>query len=259
MKYDDVSVSRVIIENYMRKLLDALELDVAVVGAGPAGMVCAYYLARSGAKVAVFEKKLSPGGGMWGGGMTFNEIVVGPQAKELLDEFGIRASGCDMGYTADSVEATGAIIKAAAAHAPIFNLLSCEDVAVQDDKITGVVLNSSAVVAAGLHVDPLTVSSKFVVEATGHDCCVARILCERHAYKLLTETGAVMGEGAMWAERGEQAVVENTREIYPGVWAAGMAANAIFGAPRMGPIFGGMLLSGRKCAEEIEKRLKVQG
>ncbi len=30
-----------------------------------------------------------------------------------------------------------------------------------------------------------------------------------------------------------------------------MAANAVMGAPRMGPIFGGMLLSGEKVAREI--------
>ncbi len=256
MKIDDVTVSRAIIENYMGKLLDALELDVAIVGAGPAGMVCAYNLARSGAKVAIFEKKLSPGGGMWGGGMTFNEIVVGPEAKEILDEFGITSREYASVFTADSVEATGAIIGAAAREARIFNLLSCEDVAVENDKVTGIVLNNSAVAAAGLHVDPLTIRSKFVVDATGHESVVAHILCDRHNYKLFTETGRVMGEGAMWAERGEETVVENSREIYPGVWAAGMAANAIFGAPRMGPIFGGMLLSGRKCAQEIEKQLK---
>jgi len=37
-----------------------------------------------------------------------------------------------------------------------------------------------------------------------------------------------------------------------------MAANAVFGAPRMGPIFGGMLLSGQKVARLIAERLKGQ-
>jgi thiamine thiazole synthase len=34
-----------------------------------------------------------------------------------------------------------------------------------------------------------------------------------------------------------------------------MACNAVFGAPRMGPIFGGMLMSGKKVAELINERL----
>jgi len=35
----------------------------------------------------------------------------------------------------------------------------------------------------------------------------------------------------------------------------GMCANAVFGGPRMGPIFGGMLLSGRKVAQELTKKV----
>ncbi|MBU4194293.1 MAG: ribose 1,5-bisphosphate isomerase, partial [Actinobacteria bacterium] len=41
----------------------------------------------------------------------------------------------------------------------------------------------------------------------------------------------------------------NTREVYPGMMVCGMAANTVFGSPRMGAIFGGMFLSGRKVAE----------
>jgi thiamine thiazole synthase len=34
-----------------------------------------------------------------------------------------------------------------------------------------------------------------------------------------------------------------------------MCANAVIGAPRMGPVFGGMLLSGEKVAKELLKKI----
>jgi thiamine thiazole synthase len=37
-----------------------------------------------------------------------------------------------------------------------------------------------------------------------------------------------------------------------------MAANATFGSYRMGPIFGGMLLSGLKVAEQIAAQLRAE-
>jgi thiamine thiazole synthase len=40
---------------------------------------------------------------------------------------------------------------------------------------------------------------------------------------------------------------------------AGMAANATFGSYRMGPIFGGMLISGKKAAGLIASRLDEDG
>ncbi|GAH69977.1 unnamed protein product, partial [marine sediment metagenome] len=51
----------------------------------------------------------------------------------------------------------------------------------------------------------------------------------------------------MWAEVAEKKIVENTKEVYPGLIVAGMAANAVCGTHRMGPIFGGMLLSGKRA------------
>ncbi|MDY0378645.1 MAG: ribose 1,5-bisphosphate isomerase, partial [Desulfobacterales bacterium] len=67
--------------------------------------------------------------------------------------------------------------------------------------------------------------------------------------------GKIEGEKSMWAERAESLTPENTREVFPGLYVAGMAANATFGEPRMGPIFGGMLLSGEKVARELIERL----
>jgi thiamine thiazole synthase len=59
----------------------------------------------------------------------------------------------------------------------------------------------------------------------------------------------------MWADHAENQTIENTREVFPGLYVAGMAANATAGGPRMGPIFGGMLLSGEKVAAELAGRL----
>ena len=249
---DEITITRAITESYTRELLDFLEVDVAIVGAGPSGLVAAYYLAKKGKKTVIYERKLSAGGGMWGGGMMFNRIVVQAEAKEILDELGVTAKEYQQGlYVADSVEAVSTFCsRTIKAGARIFNLLTAEDVMIrEDDRIAGLVLNWSAVDIAGLHIDPLAIKSKLVIDATGHDAEICRIVARKIGPKLRTETGGVIGEKSMWAEVGEKELVKNTREVYPGLLVTGMAANAVFGRPRMGAIFGGMLLSGRKAAE----------
>ena len=86
-------VSAGIIDSYFSKLKSNLSLDAAIVGGGPSGLVAAYYLAKMGRKVALFERKLAPGGGMWGGAMMFNQIMVQQEAVFILDELGIRYTG----------------------------------------------------------------------------------------------------------------------------------------------------------------------
>ena len=137
----------------------------------------------------------------------------------------------------------------------IFNCISVKDVMIDKDGVCGVVINWSSVELANLHVDPLSVRSKFIVEATGHPLEVVQILEKKVPGKLFTKTGKIVGEKSMNAEIGERTVVENTKEVYPNVFVVGMAANAAFGANRMGPIFGGMLQSGKKVAKLIIKRL----
>jgi thiamine thiazole synthase len=256
---DEVIISRAIVESYMKDFMGAMEADVAVAGAGPAGLVTAYYLAQEGIKVVVFERQLRVGGGMPGGGMMFNRIVLQEKGKRILDEFEVSAKEYEKGYyVADSLEAVSTICsKAIKAGAKIFNLISVEDVMVREgDRITGLVLNWSAVSWSKLHVDPLTVRCKVAVDATGHDAEVCRIVVGKIGPKLRTKTGEVMGEKSMWAEKGEKEILKNTREVYPGLVVAGMTANAVFGSPRMGAIFGGMLLSGKKAARVAMELLK---
>ena len=255
---DERIVTKAIIERYTEKLLSCLEVDVAVCGAGPSGLVAAYYLAKKGLKAVIFERKLSIGGGMWGGGMMFNEIVVQDEGKAILDEMGIATKQYKKGYhVADSVECvSGLTYKAMKAGAKVFNLISVEDLVVRKEKVAGVVINWTAVEMASLHVDPLTIMSKFVVDSTGHPLEVVRVLERKMNVRLNTPSGKVEGERSMWADVAETTTLENTKEVFPGLYVAGMSANATFGSYRMGPIFGGMLLSGKKVAELIVGRIK---
>ncbi len=256
MELDEIKISKAIIKSYSKKLVEALDVDVAIVGGGPAGMVCGYYLAKAGKHVVLFERKLSVGGGMWGGGIMFNEVVFQESTKRLLDEFGIRAREFEKGYyLSDSIEAVSTICsRAVKAGLKIFNLLSAEDVMMHSKKVCGLVLNWTAVEMANLHVDPITMRAKFVVDATGHPAEVARIIERKSGICLSTKSGKLMGEQSMWAQVGEDTIVKNSQEVCPGFYVCGMCANAVFGGPRMGPIFGGMLLSGEKVARELIKR-----
>lgn len=253
MELSEITISKAIIDRFSKKFIEYLEVDVAIVGAGPSGLVAAYFLAKAGKKVAIFERLLSIGGGMWGGGMMFNEIVIQEQGKEILDIFDINTKEYQHGYyTADAVEAVTTLCShATKAGAKVFNCMSVEDVMIREGRVVGLVITWSPVEMAGLHVDPLTISAKNIVEATGHATETLRLIERKADVKLNTETGKIMGERSLWAEKAERLTLENTREICPGVYTAGMSANAAFGGPRMGPVFGGMLLSGKKVAELI--------
>ena len=40
---DDIKISRAIADSFMQEFLGSMESDVAIAGAGPSGMVAAYY------------------------------------------------------------------------------------------------------------------------------------------------------------------------------------------------------------------------
>jgi ribulose 1,5-bisphosphate synthetase/thiazole synthase len=50
-----VLVTRAIVDTYHRKFLSDLELDVAVAGSGPSGLMAAYKLAKAGRRKAAME------------------------------------------------------------------------------------------------------------------------------------------------------------------------------------------------------------
>jgi len=254
---EEAIISKAIIESYLKELLDSVETDVVIGGAGPSGLCAGYYLAKNGYKTILFERALKLGGGMPGGGIMFNKIVVQDKGKTILDEFGINYYKYQPGYyVANSLEATACLSdKALKAGLKIFNLITIEDVIVREGSVNGVVINWSTVEMAKLHIDPLSFKSKIVIDATGHPAEITTIVERKSGEKLFTPSGKIEGEKSMWAEVAERLTLENTKEVYSNLFVCGMSANAVFGGPRMGPIFGGMLLSGKKIAEIAMKKI----
>ncbi len=83
-EFGDTAISKAIVETYLRTIAAHLESDVLVVGAGPSGLTAAYFRATAGVKGTVLEKRLAPGGGIWGGGMAMNVAVVQEEALSVL-------------------------------------------------------------------------------------------------------------------------------------------------------------------------------
>jgi len=248
-------ITETIVKHTMRDWLEHSSVDVVIVGAGPSGLTAAYYLAKKGFKVLVLERRLSFGGGIGGGGMLFHKIVAGMEAREVLDEIGVKYVVDDDLLVFDSSELMAKLAAAAIDKgAKVIHGVSVEDVIYRENplRIAGVVIQWSAVFMAGLHVDPLFIYSKAVVDATGHDAEVLSIVSRK-----VPEAGITLpGEKSAYSEIAEKLVVEKTGRVLPGLYVAGMAVAALYGLPRMGPIFGGMLLSGKRVASIIESDLK---
>jgi len=250
-KVEEQNITRAIIGKAAEDWLALSEVDVAVVGAGPSGLTAARYLAAAKLRTVLFERRLYFGGGMGGGGMLFHKGVIQSPADKILKEVKCRLDPIEPGvYTVDTAEmitklAAGAIDSGV----KILLGTTVEDVIYRSPppKVTGVVVQWTAVNMANLHVDPLAVKARAVVDCTGHSAEVLSVASR----KVSEFKFDVSGESSMWASRGEELTVQKTGRACKGLYMAGMAVAALHHTPRMGPIFGGMLMSGRKVAKLI--------
>ncbi len=188
--------------------------------------------------------------------MGMNVVVVQDAALSVLDECKIRHQPVASSlHVVDAAElACGLTTQALRAGAVLLNLTSLEDLSVHAGRVSGVVVNRTTLLGA-LPVDPITLRCKAVIDATGHDAAAVEKLSRRGLLKNLAALERHR-EGPMDALHGEAFVVDQVAEVFPGLWVTGMSVCAVYGGPRMGPIFGGMILSGCRVAELLLQQLK---
>lgn len=254
-KATEKDVTRAIVHEFAAQFEDYVESDVLIAGAGPSGLMCGKELAEKGMKVLIVERNNYLGGGFWIGGYLMNKITVRDPAHLVLDELGIPHHKVSSGlHVTDGPHACSKLIAAACdAGVKFANMTTVDDVVLREgSRVAGMVINWSPVKALPREitcVDPVAMECRLAIDATGHDAVVASTLQQRGLMD-------IPGCGPMWVEQSEDAVVEHTGEVHPGLVAIGMAVSTIFGLPRMGPTFGSMLLSGKRGAECVLESLK---
>ncbi|MBI2843926.1 MAG: thiazole biosynthesis protein [Armatimonadetes bacterium] len=251
---DEKDVTRAIVGGFLRQFEEYAESDVIIIGGGPSGLMAGRDLARDGLKVLIVERNNYIGGGFWIGGYLMNKVTLRSPADEVLTELGVPYEEAKPGLlVADGPHACSKLIAAACdAGAKFANMTIFDDVVLREgNRVAGAVVNWTPVVSLPREitcVDPIALEAKVLIDATGHDACVAKKLESRG----LVET---IGFGAMWVERSEDLLVEHTGKLVDGLIVSGMAVSTVYGLPRMGPTFGGMLLSGIRAAEAAKDEL----
>jgi len=258
------TVNRAMTRRYFADMDTYAEADVVIIGAGSAGLSCAWELSRIApdVRVAIIEQNVAPGGGAWLGGQLFSAMVIRKPAHQFLDNLQVPYEDeGDYVVVKHAALTTSTLLSKvlASPNIKLFNATAAEDLIVREDTtgevvgggkyIGGVVTNWTLVT---LHhdtqscMDPNVVEAQVVVSSCGHDGPMGA-----HSVKRLASLGmvpAVPGMGALDMNTAEDKIVNNTREVVPGLVLAGMELSEVDGSPRMGPTFGAMLISGQKAA-----------
>ncbi|KAJ7107279.1 thiazole biosynthetic enzyme [Mycena crocata] len=283
---EEAQVSRAMIKRYFNTMYERAVSDVVIVGAGSAGLSCAYSLAtrRPDLKVTMLiqfpsllsfhsinylssiEANVAPGGGAWLGGQLMSAMVIRKPADNFLRELGVPYED----------EGTFVVVKHAALftatllsrvlalpNVVLMNATAVEDLIVHGDfqgqqRVAGVVTNWTLVALnhdTQSCMDPQTITAPVIVSTTGHDGPMGAFSAKRLvSMGLNKELGNMRG---LDMNRSEPAIVNGTREVVPGLVMAGMELAEHDGSNRMGPTFGGMIGSGIKAAHEVLRILQA--
>lgn len=232
-------VSREMTRRYMTDMITYADTDVVIIGAGSAGLSCAYELSKDPSiRIAIVEQSVSPGGGAWLGGQLFSAMVVRKPAHLFLDEVGVPYDDNNDAYVVVRHAAlfTSTIMAKVLArpNVKLFNAVAAEDLIVKEGKVAGVVTNWALVSMnhdSQSCMDPNVMEARVVVSSCGHDGPFGATGVKR--LKGIGMIDEVPGMKALDMNAAEDAIVRLTREVVPGMIVTGMEVAEIDGAPRM--------------------------
>ncbi|CAA7261595.1 unnamed protein product [Cyclocybe aegerita] len=263
---EEAQVSRAMIKRYFNTMYERAISDVVIVGAGSAGLSCAYRLANSrpDLKITIIEANVAPGGGAWLGGQLMTPMVIRKPADRFLREIGVpyEDEGAFVVVKHAALFTSTLLSKVLAMdNVALMNATAVEDLIIVKDfegkqRVAGVVTNWTLVALnhdTQSCMDPNTITAPVVISATGHDGPMGAFSAKRMVSAgLLKELGNMRG---LDMNRAEPAIVNGTREVTPGLILTGMELSEHDGSNRMGPTFGAMIASGVKAAQEAMKIL----
>ncbi|KAK0487662.1 thiazole biosynthetic enzyme [Armillaria novae-zelandiae] len=254
-------VSRAMIKRYFETMYDRAVSDVVIIGAGSAGLTCAYHLAstRPDLKVTIIEANVAPGGGAWLGGQLMSPMIIRKPADAFLRELDVPYEDEGPFVVVKHAALFTSTLLSAVLKLPnvvLMNATAVEDLIIHEDfagkqRVAGVVTNWTLVALnhdTQSCMDPNTITAPIIVSATGHDGPMGAFSAKRLVSAgLLKELGNMRG---LDMNRAEPAIVNNTRQVAPGLVMTGMELSEHDGSNRMGPTFGAMIGSGIKAAKE---------
>ncbi|KAG6890629.1 hypothetical protein C0995_006605 [Termitomyces sp. Mi166 len=235
---EESQVARAMIKRYFNTMYERSVSDVVIIGAGSAGLSCAWQLA------------------------TMRPEIIRKPADGLLRELGVEYED-EGGFVVVKHAAlfTSTLLSQVLAkpNVTLFNATAVEDLIVHEDfrgeqRVAGVVINWTLVALnhdTQSCMDPNTITAPIIISATGHDGPMGAFSAKRLiSAGLKKELGNMRG---LDMNRAEPTIVNNTREVFPGLIFAGMELSEHDGSNRMGPTFGAMIASGIKAAHVASK------